>query len=374
MKILILSCNTGGGHNSAAAAMKEYFSSVGAECEVKDALAFRSELKSKIISRGHVFVYKNAPRLFGAGYRYLEQHPPKTGQTSVMYDSVKNDSQNFYEFWSRNHFDLILCTHLFAAMIVTEMKKKYGVDVKNYLIITDYTCYPGVGEVNVDRIFIPHTNLIREYMENGIEKEKLVPCGIPVKASFYQKEDAHAAKRTLGLPEEKRMVLMMCGSMGCGPLPELASLITAGLPEDAFLTVICGSNEKLFEKFQKVKDIGRMFVVGFTDQISLYMDSASVILTKPGGLSATEAVTKGLPMVLIDAVPGCETKNMDFFLQNGFALTGDTTEALADAVLSLLADKEKCEKMTALQHASFSSYAAKHIGEHVLAEVQYIHG
>ncbi len=374
MNILILSCNTGGGHNSAAAAMREYFSSVDVACEVRDALAFRSELKSKIISRGHVFVYKKAPRLFGAGYRYLEQHPPRSGQTSVMYDSVKSDSQNLFEFLTQNPFDLIVCTHLFAAMIVTEMEKKYDIRIPNYLIITDYTCYPGTNEIDVRRIFIPHEHLIPEYMENGIAKEKLVPCGIPVQASFYQREASEAAKRALGLPPEKRMVLMMCGSMGCGPLPELAALIEAGLPEDALLTVICGSNEKLYEKFQKAGDSDRMIVVGFTDQISRYMDAASVILTKPGGLSATEAATKGLPMVLIDAVPGCETKNMDFFLQNGFAKTAEGTAELAKTVLSLLSDEEACLNMIAAQKQAFSAYAAQRIGEYILSEVHCIHG
>ena len=130
MKILILSCNTGGGHNSAALAMREYFDTVGAECEIRDALAFKSEVKSKIISQGHVLIYKKAPHLFGAGYRYLEQHPPKPGQTSVIYDSVKNDSEELYDFLSQNAFDVILCTHLFAAMIVTEMKKKFAFSIK----------------------------------------------------------------------------------------------------------------------------------------------------------------------------------------------------------------------------------------------------
>ncbi len=374
MKILILSCNTGGGHNVAAAAMKEYFSSVGVSCDIRDALAFRTEIKSKIISRGHVFVYKRAPHLFGAGYRFFEHHPPKKGQSSVMYETVKSDSEDLYAFLQKNTYDLILCTHLFAAMIVTEMKRKYGNTIRNYLIITDYTCYPGINEIEADRIFMPHEQLLSEFVENGIPSEKVIPSGIPVKTAFYQKEHAKCAKRRLGLPDEGRMVLMMCGSMGCGPLPALARRIYNKLPEDTVLTVICGSNTKLFEKIQKMKHTDRMQVVGFTDQISLYMDAADVILTKPGGLSSTEAATKGLPMVLIDAVPGCETKNMDFYIQNGFALTAGGTKALADTVVSLLLDEKKREQMTEKLNASFSSRAADTIGKVILSEVQYTHG
>ena len=374
MKILILSCNTGGGHNSAALAMREYFDTVGAECEIRDALAFKSEVKSKIISQGHVLVYKKAPHLFGAGYRYLEQHPPKPGQTSVIYDSVKNDSEELYDFLSQNTFDVILCTHLFAAMIVTEMKKKFDFSVKTYLIVTDYTCYPGMNEITIDRIFIPHPLMLSEYEENGIPLEKITPTGIPVKASFYQRTSALDAKKALGLDESKRMVLIMCGSMGAGPIPELAESLIQKLPADTMLTVICGSNEKLYKKFQKMDLSERVRVVGFTDCVSLYMDASDVILTKPGGLSATESATKGIPMVLVDAVPGCETKNMDFFIQNGFALTANDPEGLSNAVMSLLFDHKKRENMLTLQKKSFSSYAAQTIGKVIVSEATYIHG
>ncbi len=367
MKILILSCNTGGGHNSAAGAMREYFDAVGVECEVRDALAFKSERKSRLISKGHVFVYKNAPRLFGAGYRYMEQHPPRDGQTSVMYDLVKSGAENLYAYLTEKRFDLILSTHLFASIIVTEMKKKFPVSLRDYLITTDYTCYPGVREVTVDRIFIPHRNLIAEYESCGIARDRLVPTGIPVKASFYER-DMHARQK-LGLPEDRRMILMMCGSMGCGPLPELAQRISQALPKDGMLAVICGSNGRLYEKFQKSIHSERVSVIGFTDRVSLYMDAADVILTKPGGLSATEAATKGVPMVLIDAMRGCETKNMAFFTENGFASTADSVQGLADAALSLLENGERRAEMIARQRSAFMQSAAQKIGKCILSEV-----
>ena len=84
MRFLILSCNTGEGHNSAAKAVKEYFESFGDECDIKDALAFWSPEKSKIISKGHVFIYRKMPKLFGVSYRYEENHPPKEGDESLI--------------------------------------------------------------------------------------------------------------------------------------------------------------------------------------------------------------------------------------------------------------------------------------------------
>ncbi|MBQ9747503.1 MAG: glycosyltransferase [Clostridia bacterium] len=370
MKVLILSCNTGGGHNSAAEAMREYFNEVGVSCEIRDALAFKSERKSKLISKGHVFVYKNAPRLFGAGYHFMEQHPPKKGQPSVMYELIKSGTENLYEYVREQSFDLILSTHLFGSIIVTEMKRQFGIAVPSYLITTDYACYPGIEEVEVDRIFIAHESLIPEHEACGIARERLVPTGIPVKASFYTRSEN--AKCALGIDESQRMILMMCGSMGCGPLPMLAEQIAGRLPEDGLLAVICGSNRKLYDRFLHELPADRVRVIGYTDLVSLYMDAADVIITKPGGLSATEAACKGVPMVLIDAVPGCETKNMDFFTKNGLAVTADTVEGLVDHTISLLGDATRRARMMHAQRALLSHRAAKMIYESILSEVQYV--
>lgn len=368
MRILILSCNTGGGHNSAAAAVKEYFETRGISCEIKDALAFDSQIKSNFISWGHVFVYKRVPRLFGMGYKYTENHPPKPGKSSIIYNIVKKGAESLHEFLAdaKEDFDIIVSTHIFASMILTEVRRKYFTKFKTYFIATDYTCSPGVDEIDADAMFIPHKALISDFTGNGIPEEKIVPTGIPVKRTFYDKTDADTAKEALGLPKNKRIVLMMCGSMGCGPLRELAFALSQSIPEDTALVVICGNNERLYEKFQKFRGLPNVFVIGFTRKISLYMDAASVILTKPGGLSSTEAATKGLPMVLIDAVPGCESKNMDFFIRNGFAVTDDTVEGLVSKVNELLQDKERAQKMSLALYESFAGYAAEKIGSYIL--------
>lgn len=374
MRVLILSCNTGGGHNSAASAIKEYFESVGVSCEIKDALAFDSQTKSDFISWGHVFIYRRIPRLFGASYKFIENHPPKPGTSSVIYDIVRKDAESLHDFLRETGYDIIVSTHIFASMILTEVRKKYLTNFKTYFIATDYTCSPGVDEIDAEAFFIPHKALISEFTGNGLPENKIVSSGIPVRRSFYEHVDAASAKRELDLPTDKRVILMMCGSMGCGPLRELAFTLAEGIPRDSVLVVICGNNEKLYEKFKKFCDVPNVHIVGFTRKVHLYMDAASVILTKPGGLSSTEAATKGLPMVLIDAVPGCESKNMEFFVQNGFAVTDETIEGLTAKVNLLLDDEEKAKKMSLALRESFSEYAAEKIGRYILSEVSELNG
>ena len=372
MKFLILSCNTGGGHNSAAAAIKEYFDSKEIYSEIQDALAFDSRLKSDIISKGHIMLYKKAPRLFGAGYRFAENHPSKPGNESLTYTIMKRGVEKLYEYLNENQFDAVLCTHVFACMLMTEVKKCYNISIRSYFIATDYASYPGIEEVNADAFFIAHKYLIPDYMNYGIDERLLVPTGIPIKRAFYKSLPKEKAKDFLGLPKDKRVILLMCGSMGCGPVYKLGKMLLEKLPEDAKLVVVCVSNEKLVNKFEKFSSDQNLRVIGFTNKMNIYMDACDVVMTKPGGLSSTESATKLLPMVLMNVVAGCETRNLEFFLNNEFAVSAETLEGLANEAIELLADEEKMERIKTLLRESFSVYSAGMIGDHVIFDVENI--
>lgn len=367
MKILILSCNTGGGHNSAAAALKEYFDSKEIYCEVQDALAFDSRFKSDIISKGDILLYKKAPKLFGFGYRFAENHPSKPGYESFLYTMMKSGTAKLYDYLCDNDFQAVLCTHVFAGMMMTEIRKRYLLDTRFYFVATDYASYPGIEEVKADAFFVAHKNLIPDYMAYGIPEHLIIPIGIPIKRAFYKSLTKERAKEVLGLPKDKRTVLLMCGSIGCGPVYKLGKKFLEKLPEDTVLAVICGSNEKLFKKFEKLGNLENLHVVGYTNKMNIYMDACDMVVTKPGGLSSTESATKLLPMILMGEAVACEVRNMEFFLKNGFAVTADTLEGLVDETVALLADSEKTEEMTETLKKSFSVYSAGVIGDCVIA-------
>ena len=207
-------------------------------------------------------------------------------------------------------------------------------------------------------------------MNYGISESALIPVGIPIKRAFYKTLSKEKAKDFLDLPQDKRAVLLMCGSIGCGPIRKLGMKILKKLPEDAVLVVICGSNQKLFKKFQKYTGVGseKLHIVGYTNKMNIYMDACDAVVTKPGGLSSTESATKLLPMVLMGEPVACEVRNMEFFLKNGFAVTSDTLDGLADETAGLLNDSEKAASVIELLRSSFSIYSAGVIGDHVIAD------
>lgn len=374
MRLLILSCNTGEGHNSAARALKGYFETQNISCEIKDSLAFWSPEKSKIISKGHVFIYRKMPKLFGISYRFEENHPPKVGDESLIYDLVIRGCDSLYEYLTENTYDAIICTHVFSAMMITELKKRRKCSVKSYFVATDYTCSPGVSQTALDKYYIPHKKLIKEFCENGIPESKLVPSGIPVRMDFYKRTDPKEAKDLLSLPQDRKVVLLMCGSMGCGPIKTLAEYLPQQIPYNSLLVVICGNNRRLYKSLTKYPLPDNMRVLGFTSRMPLYMDAADLILTKPGGLSTTEAAVKALPMLFIDAVPGCETRNIEFFLKNGFADMRDSVLGLCDTVCDLLENDEKLKKMSAVLETEFAGCAAQSISKYIIKDVDLIYG
>lgn len=361
MRVLILTCNTGEGHNSAARAIKETFDSADIYCEIADSLAFFSKKASTFIAKWHVRLYKKAPTLFGIGYKAAE-FTDSRHMRSVFQDTICKGARKLIKKVNEGNFDTVVCTHPFSAITLTRAMKKYRLKLdKTYFVATDYTCSPGVSQSELDYYIIPHESLACDFTERGIPEEKLFAGGIPVSKKVHTSLSKEDSKRELSLPENKRIVLLMCGSMGCGPMKVIARKLTRTLKDDEYLVVICGSNRKLYQSLRYLDDPGSVRILGFTRNVPLYMNSADLLLSKPGGLSTTEAAENSLPMILIDAVAGCETHNMKFWVNNNMADTREDTSDLCVLVRRLLDDEAALSKMKDNLTENFSSSSSEKI-------------
>ena len=296
MNALILSCNTGEGHNSCARAIKDCFERHGDSCRIEDALGFISKGASRFISRWHVRMYRHMPWLFRLGYRFSENHPGRLDDGTLPYRFIGEGTEALCRYIIQNHIDTVICPHVFSAIMVTELREKYpSLQFKSCFIATDYTCSPGTESISTDLFFVPDKSVVDNDLL--VSPEQVLDSGMPVRACFYESAGKKQAREQLGYDAEGRHLLMMCGSMGCGPMKELASLLASRLREGQTLTIVCGTNKKLFrwmnKNFHGRRDI---HVIEYTNDISLLMDSADLYLTKPGGLSTSEAAVKDLPM------------------------------------------------------------------------------
>ncbi len=347
MRVLILSCNTGEGHNSCAKAIKEVYDIKGDDCVIADALNFISEKISRFISWGHVFVYRNLPWLFNWGYGYTEKHTGVFKENNVMYNFFGKGADELYKFIVRGTYDAVICVHPFAALMLTEVQRRYGLPIKTAFVATDYTCSPSVKDSDLNYYFIPEQTLSGDFECPNIPKEKIVASGIPIRQMFFKHTEKDAAKNALGIRTDRKHVVIMCGSMGCGPLKKLVGLLSGQLQNKADITVICGTNEKLKRQLvQKYGDRTNLHICGYIKNMSAMLDSADLYLTKPGGISVTEAAAKGLPMVYIKAVAGCEDYNGNFYCDIGGAKYGADVEELTHLCRELLENTEQREALS----------------------------
>lgn len=367
----MLSCNTGEGHNSTAGAIREVLVSRGVECEIIDVLSTCISPKfSKFISNWHTRIYKYAPKLWDVSYRASDRLQQEMVQ-SIAPDDRKNlrdiqvlGAKKLRALLERGNFDAVVCVHVFSGMMMSEVRAG-GLQIPCFFVATDYTCSPLVDQCDADAYLIPAADLTEEFVLDGLPREKLVPTGIPTRQEFYSFVPKEKARAALDLPAEGMVVLMMCGSMGCGPMKKIAKKLSERLPQGTTLVAFCGRNEKLLEDLQEL-GAPNLRPMGYTTEIPLYMDAADMILTKPGGLSSTEAANKHLPMVLINAVGGCEDRNYRYFLTHGYALGGDESREVTDLVADLACQKEQLARMRRLLETDFDTNSAARIADHIM--------
>ena len=365
MNILILTCNTGGGHNAVAAALTEAFRRRGADCTVLDGLSFISQKASKLVSRWHTRMYRHHPHLYKAGYMTAEEVGRTVPQNNPVERYLARGARRLYRFLQTQQFDAVVCVHVIPALMMTMLRKNGGAPMPFCFVATDYTCSPSVGDCTPDICVIPHEELAEEFVSCGIARETLLAAGIPVRAVFRERGNRAAARSELALPPEGRHIVLMSGSIGCGPMADIAAELEKRMERGDFASVLCGSNRQMLCALRH-RGFRRVEAVGFTNRVHRYMDSADVLVSKPGGISITEAGTRGTPLLLADMVGGCETRNQEFFTAHGWAESCPPAD-MAAAALKLLPDEKRRQDVVSAQHRDFDGLAAERIAEAVLA-------
>lgn len=366
MKVLILSCNTGQGHNTAGLALLEALTARGIPAEMHDALSFAHKRASVAVSGSYVKMTQVRPAMFGRLYRAGSAISNPRFKSPVYYANALYAGR-LMQFITENGFDTVLCPHLFPAEALTYLRRKHGLKVRVYGVATDYTCTPFWEETDIDRFFIPHAALRAEYQQKGFSPERLMETGIPVSRAFGEKTEQMAARAALGLERDQTLFLLMSGSMGFGDVPEIAAHLLNLSGANTRVLVLVGNNQKLKQVLlARFAEDTRVIPVDYTTQVALYMDACDVTLTKPGGLTSTEAAVKNIPFVHTAPIPGCETENARFFGRLGISLPTTTPLESAQAALLLASDAALRQRELACQREQINAHAADDIVDTLL--------
>lgn len=322
MEVLILSCGMGGGHNSAGQAVAEELRRRGHEVMFLNAYDLKGKKTASVINNLYICIAQRVPRLFGViyflgdAYRRLPIHSPVYWANGKM--------AKYLEPLLRSHrFDAIVATHTFPAQTLTKMKREGKTLPPTFFVATDYTCTPFEEESDCDYTVIPSPELRDEFCRYGFDGSRILSFGIPVRAEFAAEESRAEARRKLGWEENQFVMLLSGGSIGAGKIAASIAALRPFLAEDETrrLIVICGNNRRLYERLRKqCAGCGQITVIERTEQMADFMHGCDVFISKPGGLSSTEAAAAGVPLIHISPIPGCETRNFRFFADHGMSI------------------------------------------------------
>lgn len=343
MKVLLLSCNTGEGHNACCRAIAERLDAAQIPYRIVDALTCISPAVSKTLSASHRFVYRYCPHISHWGYCFTDRHPILYQKGTPFYAFMQLGATRLAELIRDGGYDTIVCTHVWAGIILREARRKCTVPLRTYFLATDYTCSPIAEVGEADIYMIPDSRVQKAFTAKQIPQEKLYPVGIPIREAFYHPVDRQEAKVAMGIRPTHTHLVIMCGSMGCGPMRQIVSRLDTALEPSMEVTVVCGNNDKLRRSLTDTIHCDRIHIRGYEDRMPLLLDSADVYLTKPGGISVTEAAVKGVPLVLVDAVGGCESGNFRLFTETGAAVGSKRAAEVTKLCLELLRDPTKRE-------------------------------
>ena len=336
MKAMILSITTGQGHHSAAKSIGEALELRGVKVKIVDVYKQIDKNFSDALNKGFLLATKHTAKAYRAVYELIDTKTAPSTKYSFQNVMGILAGIRFEKFIEEFNPDAIICTHVFAAQVVNELKRRGRLtEIPTIGIVTDYTIHPLWEEVtNVEYVEIASEfNSIRANMK-GISNERLLPFGIPIQKKFSIKRDKSEAREALSLPLDGKIILVMAGSMGYGDMP---SFIDGILRFDNSCTVlaICGNNKKLYNSLTKKGYPDSVKLYNFIDNVDELMDAADCIVTKPGGLTTSEAMAKNLPMIFVNPLPGQEDRNQEFFLNSGLALAVTKTFSIDEALFFL---------------------------------------
>lgn len=350
-KVLLLSASAGAGHVRAAEAIEKAFKQAkdAANREVLhvDVLNYTNKLFRHLYSKAYIDLVNKMPEVPGWFYDKLDK-PWKNERRRLALDKL--NTRPFVKLLREYHPDLIVCTHFLPAEIVSWLKAKERLASRQVIIVTDFDVHAMWLVHHYEHYFVA-IDEARVYLEVlGIPAEKITVSGIPIDPVFAGKKDKQEMRAKHGLAPDRTTILLSAGGFGVGSVDALVSSLLP-LQHRAQIVAICGRNEELKKRLTRLaartKPDATVLLkpFGYTKEMDELMTASDLVLGKPGGLTTSEALAKGLVFVIVNPIPGQEERNSDHLLEGGVAIRCNNLPTLSYKLDKLLGDPQRFQSM-----------------------------
>jgi processive 1,2-diacylglycerol beta-glucosyltransferase len=369
-RVLLLSASPGSGHLRAAQALEKAFAERG-DCIVEqiDAMRYVSKLFQQLYRKTSIAVLRRAPELMGMLYDRTNQ--PWHRRRFVM---DRLNTQPMIRMLKRVQPDLCIATHYLPAEVMSWLIAKRELRAHNAIVVTDYDVHALWLCRTVDRYYLALEESVEYLAHLGIPRETLRVTGIPIDPVFTTQPNRSDVRKRFGLDLNAATLLMATGGDGIGPIEQLVkSLLDLLRPWQ--IIAIAGKAEKTRRRLEELaRNSGklpsgapRLRAIGFTTEMDQYMATADLLVGKAGGLTTSEALARGLPMALIEPIPGQEVRNADHLLEAGVAIRCNNFPAAAWKIATLLDDPGRLKSMRAAALRMAQPKAAVSIAQDALS-------
>lgn len=344
-RILFLYISVGSGHQQAADSIVSAVNQLNPQLQTLSVNSFNyiNPLLEKVITKIYMGIIRATPEIWD----YLYDNPKIVDKTAEVRKFInKVNSPGLIKLVEEFKPEVVVCTQAFPCGILAAYKERTGSDIALVAIPTDYIVHSYWLSDKVDIYIVPSEDTKKILSHSIIPEEKILPYGIPINPLFRLKHDKERIFRELNLNPELPVVLIMGGSQGLGNLYKITMLLEKiALPFQ--ITIVTGTNgflrRRLERKQRRFRKVTKIF--GFVNKIYEFMEISTLIITKAGGLTVAESLAKGLPLIIINPIPGQEEKNTQFLLNEGVALRAESEKHLCSLVRDLLTQPEKLQAM-----------------------------
>jgi processive 1,2-diacylglycerol beta-glucosyltransferase len=310
------------------------------ESQTVDSYRYAASIFSKVVADGYIGMVKTVPQVYSYIYDRAERatHVPAFRRYVSQYTAA-----NLRKLVDERKPDLVVCTHAFPCGVMSEYKRQFDPDLPVVGIVTDFVVHPFWIYTNVDAYSVATPEMRAALMSRGVRDERIVVSGIPIDTRFGTNgRTADQMREALDLPRDRRIVLVMGGGVGIGPLDKVLRAL-GGVDVPLCAVVIVGRNKGLERKVVAAAERTPypVRVFGFVDNVFDYMHASDVLLSKPGGLTSSEALAARVPMVLVKPLPGQEERNTRYLVSRRAAVRPRGEAALAEAVRELLVSPQR---------------------------------
>jgi processive 1,2-diacylglycerol beta-glucosyltransferase len=367
-RLLVISVSAGSGHIRAAQGIEAHAHILFPEWTVRhrDLMQLVPAYFRKIYTDLYLKLAGGLPEAWGWLYRKTDHEPTGSLTERCRRSLQRLSAQKLFSEIADYKPDAIVCTHFLPAELLADAVLQKRLDCPVWVMVTDFDLHQMWVHEGIAGYFVANDEISFRLESSGIPKSNIVVTGIPVMPEFVNRPERDVCAAKIGLNPAYKTLLIMGGGAGLGINCHLVNSLL-NLQADVQIIVMAGKNKSLLDELQKLSSQwpGRLVAMGFTNKVPELMACADLVITKPGGLSTSECLVMGLPMVLINPIPGQEERNASYLLQEGVAQRADDVATLLYRLTQLLAKPEKLETMKRQASALGRSGAASTLLNHI---------